>query len=106
MSTLKPFSGELDAPASTAISAGLQSFKGTLDGEKPKRSLWSAINDTVIEGANAAAGTASAVGNFVRPGNAASKWIDKNIIEAGEAKQTDVVKAACRPCSQWCTQCI
>lgn len=93
MSTLKPFSGELDAPASTATSAGLQSFKGTLDGEKPKRSLWSAINDTVIEGANAAAGTASATGNFVRPGNAASKWIDKNIIEVGEANQTDVVKA-------------
>lgn len=93
MSTLKPFSGELDAPASTATSAGLQSFKGTLDGEKPKRSLWSAINDTVIEGANAAAGTASATGNFVRPGNAASQWIDKNIVEAGEAAQSDVVKA-------------
>lgn len=52
-----------------------------------------AINDTVIEGANAAAGTASAVANFVRPGNAASQWIDKNIVEAGEAAQSDVVKA-------------
>jgi hypothetical protein len=61
---------------------------------KPKsRSLWAAINDTVIEGANAAAGTASAVANFVRPGNAASQWIDKNIVEAGEAAQSDVVKA-------------
>ncbi|CAB5675302.1 LPD5 domain-containing protein [Comamonas aquatica] len=52
-----------------------------------------AINDTVIEGANAAAGTASAVANFVRPGNAASQWIDKNIVEAGEAAQSDAVKA-------------
>ena len=30
---------------------------------------------------------------MIAPGNAASKWIDKNIIEAGEAKQSDVVKA-------------
>lgn len=93
MSTLKPFSGELDAPASTSTAAALQPFTGTLDSEKPKRSLLAAINDTVIEGANAAAGTASAIGNFVRPGNAASQWIDKNIVEAGEAAQSDVVKA-------------
>ncbi len=59
----------------------------------PKRSLVSAINDNVIEAANAAAGTASAVANFVRPGNALSDYIDKNIIEAGNAKQSDVVKA-------------
>ncbi|MDH0363468.1 LPD38 domain-containing protein [Comamonas aquatica] len=52
-----------------------------------------AINDTVIEGANAAAGTASAIANFVRPGNVASQWVDKNIVEAGEAAQSDVVKA-------------
>ena len=52
-----------------------------------------AINDTVIEGANAAAGTASAVANFVRPGNAASQWIDKKIVEAGVAAQSDAVKA-------------
>lgn len=93
MSTLKPFSGELDAPASTTTSAGLQPFTGTLDGEKPKRSLWAAINDNVIEGANAAAGTVSAGMNFFRPGNAASQWIVKNIVEAGEAAQSDVVKA-------------
>ncbi|WP_270175209.1 PLxRFG domain-containing protein [Diaphorobacter sp. ED-3] len=35
----------------------------------------------------------SSAANFVKPGNAVSKWIDKNIIEAGEAKQSDVVKA-------------
>ncbi|WP_368921289.1 LPD38 domain-containing protein [Comamonas aquatica] len=66
---------------------------GAADAPTPKRSLWTAINDTVIEGANAAAGTASAVANFVRPGNVASQWIDKNIVEAGEAAQSDVVKA-------------
>ena len=96
MSTLKPFSGELDDPASFTTSSGLKPFTGTIDGfldEKPKRSLWTAINDNVIEVANAAAGNASAVANFVRPGNAASQWIDKNFIEAGNAKQSDVVKA-------------
>ena len=95
MSTLKPFSGELDDPASFASSSGLKPFTGTIDGfldEKPKRSLWTAINDNVIEVANAAAGNASAVANFVRPGNAASQWIDKNFIEAGQNKQSDVVK--------------
>ncbi|MDH1766511.1 LPD5 domain-containing protein [Comamonas aquatica] len=66
---------------------------GAADAPTPKRSLWAAINDTVIEGANAAAGTASAIANFVRPGNAASQWVDKNIVEAGEAAQSDVVKA-------------
>lgn len=95
MSTLKPFSGELDDPASFTTSSGLKPFTGTIDGfldEKPKRSLWTAINDNVIEVANAAAGNASAVANFVRPGNAASQWIDKNFIEAGQNKQSDVVK--------------
>lgn len=66
---------------------------GAADAPTPKRSTWTAINDTVIEGANAAAGTASAIANFVRPGNAASQWVDKNIVEAGEAAQSDVVKA-------------
>lgn len=93
MSTLKPFSGDLDEPTSPETSSGLQPFTGTLDGEKPKRSLVSAINDNVIEVANAAAGNASAVANFVRPGNAASQWIDKNFIEAGQNKQSDVVKS-------------
>ncbi|WP_284335435.1 LPD38 domain-containing protein [Comamonas sp. NoAH] len=59
----------------------------------PKRSLRAALNDTVIEAANSAAGTVSATFNFASPGNAASQWIDKNIIEAGEAAQSDVVKA-------------
>ncbi len=60
----------------------------------PKRRTLAAIaNDTAIEVANAAAGGVSAAANFVRPGNAVSGWIDKNIVEAGESAQSDAVKA-------------
>ena len=63
-------------------------------GYKPKpRGILSAINDTVIEGANAVAGGVKSVGDFVAPGNPVSEFIDENIIKAGEAKQSDVVKA-------------
>src|SRR3989344_1914561 len=58
-----------------------------------RRTLASIANDTVIEAANAAAGGVSAAANFVRPGNAVSGWIDKNIGQAGEASQSDAVKA-------------
>src|SRR3989344_3734216 len=51
-----------------------------------RRTLASIANDTVIEAANAAA-------SCVRPGNAVSGWIDKNIVQAGEASQSDAVKA-------------
>ncbi len=61
--------------------------------EPPKRTIGAALNDTVIEIANAAAGGVSSAANFVKPGNAASKWIDENIVKAGEEKQSDVVKA-------------
>ena len=61
---------------------------------KPKsRGLLSVANDTVIELANAAAGGVKSVGDFVAPGNAVSAFIDENIIKAGEANQSDVVKA-------------
>lgn len=72
------------------------SFGGQLadvDQPKRRRTLASVANDTVIEAANAAAGGVSAAANFVRPGNAVSGWIDKNIFEAGEANQSDAVKA-------------
>jgi hypothetical protein len=63
-------------------------------GYKPKaRGMLSAINDTVIEFGNAAAGGVKAVGDFVKPGNPVSEFIDQNIIRAGEANQSDVVKA-------------
>lgn len=52
------------------------------------------LNDTAIEAANAAAGGVSAAANFIKPGNDVSGWIDKNIIQAGEAAQSDVVKAS------------
>lgn len=58
-----------------------------------RRTLASIANDTVIEVANAAAGGMSAAGNFVRPGNAVSGWIDKNIVEAGKASQSDATEA-------------
>jgi hypothetical protein len=62
---------------------------------KPKsRNPLSVLNDTAIEAANAAAGGVSAAANFVKPGNDVSGWIDKNIIQAGEAAQSDVVKAS------------
>lgn len=59
-----------------------------------KRSAFAVANDTVIETANAAAGGLSSAANFFRPGNAASGWIDKNIIQAGDQAQSDVTKAA------------
>ncbi|WEM01156.1 LPD38 domain-containing protein [Delftia tsuruhatensis] len=92
MATLQPFSGALDTPDT---SAGLKPFSGSLDGEKPKsRNPLAVLNDTAIEAANAAAGGVSAAANFVKPGNDVSGWIDKNIIQAGEAAQSDVVKAS------------
>ncbi|OWG18335.1 hypothetical protein KDK82_1814 [Delftia sp. K82] len=62
---------------------------------KPKsRNPLAVLNDTAIEAANAAAGGVSAAANFIKPGNDVSGWIDKNIIQAGEAAQSDVVKAS------------
>jgi len=74
--------------------------QGATTVEPPSRSIGTALNDTAIEVANAAAGGVSSAANFVKPGNAASKWIDKNFIEAGEAKQSDVVKAEKQRLSQ------
>ncbi|BEP54548.1 hypothetical protein GmRootV118_17920 [Variovorax sp. V118] len=65
--------------------------------EKPepaKRGALAVANDTVIEAANAVAGGVSAAANFVKPGNAVSKFIDDKIIKAGEESQSDVTKAA------------
>lgn len=64
------------------------------------RSLIEAANDYVIEGANAAAGGVSSAANFLVPGNKVSSYIDENIIKAGEAKQSDVVKDAKRKLSE------
>ncbi len=62
--------------------------------EPKSRNPLAVLNDTAIEAANAAAGGVSAAANFVKPGNDVSGWIDKNIIQAGEAAQSDVVKAS------------
>jgi hypothetical protein len=68
-------------------------LKAALGWKPVKRSAFAAVNDTVIEGANAVAGGVKAVGDFIAPGNAVSSFIDENIIKAGEAKQSDEVKA-------------
>jgi hypothetical protein len=56
----------------------------------PKRSLFAVANDTVIEAANAAAGTAGSIANFVSPGNRFSQGVDE-FIKGGEASQSDAV---------------
>ena len=61
--------------------------------EKP-RGLLAVANDTVIEAANAVAGSFGAAANFVAPGNAVSKFIDEKIIRPGEASQSDVAQAS------------
>lgn len=71
------------------------SMDATQEQEPAKsRGLLAVANDTVIEAANAAAGGLSSAANFIKPGNAVSGWIDKNIIQAGEESQSDVVKAS------------
>ena len=73
----------------------MTSMDSTQEPEPAKsRGLLAVANDTVIEAANAAAGGLSSAANFIKPGNAVSGWIDKNIIQAGEESQSDVVKAS------------
>lgn len=91
-----PFSDpNFGASASTNTSEASNPFADPEFGKPPKpRTLATVANDTVIEVANAAAGGVASIGNFIKPGNAASGWIDKNIINAGEDAQSDVVKAS------------
>jgi predicted Fe-S protein YdhL (DUF1289 family) len=62
-------------------------------GGKPARSrgAFEAVNDTVIESANAVLGGVKAVGDFVSPGNALSRGAQA-LIDDGQAKQSDVVR--------------
>lgn len=71
----------------------VQEVKDALGIKPPKRSLLAVANDTVIEAANAAAGGVSAAASFVAPGNRFSKFIEDEIVKAGEAAQSDAVKA-------------
>jgi hypothetical protein len=59
----------------------------------PERGVMGAINDNVIEVANAAAGGVSSIANMVSPGNRVSKFIEEEIIKPGEQSQSDQVKA-------------
>lgn len=61
--------------------------------EPESRHIGAVLNDTVISIANAAAGGVAAAGDAISPGNRFSKFIDENIVKAGEASQSDVVKA-------------
>lgn len=80
--------------SSIAPEGAANPFADPTFGAPPKRRTLAAIaNDTVIEVANAAAGGVSSAANFIRPGNSVSGWIDKNIVQAGEASQSDAVKA-------------
>ncbi len=89
MSQIDKFLGGSSTPAAK----GTGDINSFLDAKTPPRTLGAALNDTVIEVANAAAGGLSSAGNFIAPGNAASQWIDKSIVQAGEANQSDAVKA-------------
>lgn len=61
--------------------------------KSPDRGVFGAINDNVIEIANAAAGGVSSIANMVSPGNRVSKFIEEEIIKPGEESQSDAVKA-------------
>ena len=91
MSQIDDFLNGTSAPQAPAgPSSQIDAF---LNPPPKKRTLAAVANDTVIEMANAAAGGVSSAANFFRPGNAVSGWIDKNIVQAGEASQSDAVKA-------------
>lgn len=56
------------------------------------RNLFAVANDTAIEIANAVAGNAGALANFVSPGNRFSRGVDE-FVKRGEESQSDLVKA-------------
>lgn len=94
----KKYEGYSDSEILGAIQAtkypeySLDEVKKAVGYQPPKRSFFAAANDTVIEAANAAAGFVKSAGDFVSPGNAASRFIDEKIIKPGEDSQSDVVK--------------
>jgi hypothetical protein len=82
------------APVEQAASDDWWKAGTPVDQPKPRtRGLVEALNDNVIEFANAAAGGVSSAANFLSPGNKLSSFIDENIIKSGEQKQSDVVRA-------------
>ena len=66
-------------------------FDDTQAPPKPRGWLGFA-NDTVIGAANQIAGGVGSIANAVVPGNRFSQFIDEDIIKAGEAKQSDIVR--------------
>lgn len=60
---------------------------------KPKpRGLLGFANDTVISAANQIAGGVGSIASAIVPGNRFSRFIDEDIVKAGEAKQSDIVR--------------
>lgn len=91
MSQIEDFLNGTSAPQAPAGQPS--QIEAFLNPPPKKRTLAAIANDTAIEVANAAAGGVSSAANFVRPGNSFSNWIDQNIVQAGEASQSDAVKA-------------
>jgi hypothetical protein len=66
---------------------------GPLEPAPKKRGIGTAVNDTVIEFSNAAAGGVKAMADMVKPGNEFSQYLERNIKE-GEEKQSAQVQLA------------
>lgn len=70
--------------------------RGGVDvGDKPvaERGTFGAINDTMIDTANAAAGLVKSGIDLFGPGSEAAKFIDEKIIKDGQSKQSDKKKS-------------
>jgi hypothetical protein len=66
---------------------------GPLEPAPKKRGIGTAVNDTVIEFSNAAAGGVKAISDMVKPGNEFSQYLERNIKE-GEEKQSTQIQLA------------
>ncbi|MBP6616365.1 MAG: hypothetical protein KA195_00180, partial [Burkholderiaceae bacterium] len=87
--TLKPFNGELDPVDGTP--AGLKPFTGTLDGEKPQRTLAQAAKDTVAQLAEGVNTTLGAIPSVVAPQSRAAGFFRDNA-QYWNDQQSDVLK--------------
>ncbi|MFY9460466.1 MAG: LPD38 domain-containing protein [Aquabacterium commune] len=87
--TLKPFNGELDPVKDTP--AGLKPFTGTLDGEKPQRTLAQAAKDTGAQLAEGVNTTLGAIPSVVAPQSRAAGFFRDNA-QYWRDQQSDVLK--------------
>lgn len=87
--TLKPFNGELDPVEDTP--AGLKPVTGTLDGEKPQRTLAQAAKDTGAQLAEGVNTTLGAIPSVVAPQSRAAGFFRDNA-QYWRDQQSDVLK--------------